>query len=399
MSITIVRGVTPNGNVVTLRLNEDGSIAIQGIGNSDSTAANQQTQIQQLSEIRDRLDSIKIYTDGLEALLTNSNTVASSIANYVDGLEGYTDQLEGFVQAVRDRVATDATLVEVRDRVANSSNQAEELMRLGAINEAAASTDSSPSGLNGLLRRILSRLPLSGRTSTSQSISVALANDHPSLTSITSPDYFSTPVSATANTNSFLFAPSEVGKYRSCCLHLYGVPNSAAVVFEGSNDSSNWVNLKIESFGGESTTINAINTSGQYYCLLKFRYFRIRVSVGFGGNISGSVYFSSSFLPLESAPVKVSVPAPSVASRTTENLSTSSSLILDFAVRSCLILTNLDQNNSLYVSIGKTASNANSFSFILSPQEEKTLSKELASQAFTAATSKGNSSIAIVQII
>lgn len=98
MTVSIVKGVTPDGRVVTLRLNEDGSLAIGGVstggGGGDmtiggATAANQDEQTALLEQLRDRVTTLN---------------------SYIDGLEGYIDEIESNQQREIAR------LIEIRDR-------------------------------------------------------------------------------------------------------------------------------------------------------------------------------------------------------------------------------------------------------------------------------------------
>lgn len=94
----------------------------------EATSANQSTEIERLIEIRDRLTSVagqtdtleallaslNGYVDGLETLITSSNTTNSAISGFVDALEGYTDGIE-------TNQATQITrLTELRDRLPSS---------------------------------------------------------------------------------------------------------------------------------------------------------------------------------------------------------------------------------------------------------------------------------------
>lgn len=80
MTVSIVKGVTPDGRVVTLRLNEDGSLV----------AANQDEQTALLEELRSSI---------------------TTLSSYVDGLEGYSDVIEA-----NQRIEI-ARLIEIRDRL------------------------------------------------------------------------------------------------------------------------------------------------------------------------------------------------------------------------------------------------------------------------------------------
>ena len=91
MSISIVKGVTPDGRVVTLRLNDDGSLAISGASSGgttegNATAANQNEQTALLEELRSRVNATGLLSDApviSEPVLTAvGSTPARSMAGY-----------------------------------------------------------------------------------------------------------------------------------------------------------------------------------------------------------------------------------------------------------------------------------------------------------------------------
>ena len=55
-----------------------------------------------LTNINTNVDNLESYTDGLETLISSTNTLLTSIAGYVDQLEGYTDGIEGLLTSIRD---------------------------------------------------------------------------------------------------------------------------------------------------------------------------------------------------------------------------------------------------------------------------------------------------------
>ncbi|HUR99864.1 MAG TPA: hypothetical protein VMZ26_17505 [Pyrinomonadaceae bacterium] len=58
-----------------------------------------------LLEVRDAVDSLEAFTDGIEGLLTATNVLLTAVNASIDQLEGYSDGLEGLLTSIRD--ATD----------------------------------------------------------------------------------------------------------------------------------------------------------------------------------------------------------------------------------------------------------------------------------------------------
>jgi hypothetical protein len=112
-------GVTqPVSGTVTANLGTIGTAA---------TAANQSTMIG--------------HVDGIEGLLT-------TISGNVDGLEGFTDGVEASLSSIDAKASA----------LALETTQLAQSALYGAVTEAAPSTDTASSGLNGRLQRIAQRL-------------------------------------------------------------------------------------------------------------------------------------------------------------------------------------------------------------------------------------------------
>jgi len=193
----------------------DANGALLGGSTSDSTAANQTTQINRLVEIRDQLilvagqtdtleslaTALNGYVDGLETLITNSNTTSTAISGFVDALSGYTDGIE-------TNQATEITrLVEIRDRLpASGTSQSVSVSNLPATQPISATALPLPSGaaeatnqLSAINRLVEIRdqlILVAGQTDTLESLATALNGYVDSLeTLITNSNTTSTAIS------------------------------------------------------------------------------------------------------------------------------------------------------------------------------------------------------------
>lgn len=109
---SIIRGITPTGKIVTLRLNNDGTMPTTGGSGGDATAANQLTEIARLEAIRDRLASTDFATQ---------TTLAAILAKLIaaPATEAKQDALVVLETAIRDRLPS--ALVSDRLKVDGSA--------------------------------------------------------------------------------------------------------------------------------------------------------------------------------------------------------------------------------------------------------------------------------------
>lgn len=132
MSISIIKGLSATGELVSLRLNDDGSLPITGGGGSssgsggDSSAANQLVEIQRLEQIRDRLP-----TDGAKE---------TSQLVEIQRLEQIRDRLPASGAATEaNQLIEVQRLEQIRDRIltdgAREANQLIEIQRLEQVRD------------------------------------------------------------------------------------------------------------------------------------------------------------------------------------------------------------------------------------------------------------------------
>lgn len=90
MSVAIVQGVTGDGRVVALRLNNDGTLALQATSadgetlGTGATAANQVTQIDRITEVRDRVGTVNDSISNIFLKLINDASISDVRNELID---------------------------------------------------------------------------------------------------------------------------------------------------------------------------------------------------------------------------------------------------------------------------------------------------------------------------
>jgi hypothetical protein len=184
---------------------------------------------------------------------------------------------------------------------------------IGSLTEIAPATDTASSGLNGRLQRIAQRItsliglfPTSlGQKTSANSLGIAIANEQIQDGFITGQAGQSVLgnniLLAVAGTTSIDTLTTNEVSYRSFYCQIIGSAGIASgqIVFEGSNDNTNFVTLlNYDDAAFTGTTIIApisiaANTNRFFAGKIPYRYLRCRISTAFvGGTVSAIVRLS-----------------------------------------------------------------------------------------------------------
>lgn len=122
----------------------------------------------QLVTLAGYLDGLEGFSDGIEGLITSTNSLLTTQAGYVDGLEALLSTQAGYLDGLETLIGTTNTklnggLPAALGSAAAASSLAvtastEDVARQGAVTETAPVTDTASSGQNGRLQRIAQRL-------------------------------------------------------------------------------------------------------------------------------------------------------------------------------------------------------------------------------------------------
>lgn len=90
-------------------------VVVRKISGSGENVVDEQVNLaseETLLLIKTALDDLKAYTDGLEALITSSNTKIDSLNTYVDGVEALITTLAGYIDGVEALISTSNTKLD-----------------------------------------------------------------------------------------------------------------------------------------------------------------------------------------------------------------------------------------------------------------------------------------------
>ncbi len=152
-------------------------------------------------------------------------------------------------------------------------------------------------------------------------------------------------------------ASTDVSNYRTVSVHVIAQGTNSTVVFQGSNDNTNWVTVPLSFANVSATTATSTTSAGVLLTgTLNFRYFRLNVTGISAGTTSGVIEFFSYYVAQTVLPVNpVQQSTGSAAITSVASSATTVSLLVSNGSRKGVIITN-DGTANLFLAYASTAS-------------------------------------------
>lgn len=265
----------------------DGAVAITNFPTTSATSANQVLHNTKLDEIKTKLEDIRTYTDnlellitslneyvdGLETLLSTANFTQSSIAGFVDQLEGFVDGIEPKFDTLNSKdFATQATLaallVELQGKADLAETQPVSVSNFPATQPVSVSNFPATQAISGSVA--VNNFP------TTQAISGSVAVSNSSFTNTEFSGAF-------AENQSLSATPRDGQLLRNLARGFVYANQPGTIAMEQSIDASNWRPLPFTN--GSYTISHAGGTQATPY-EFKFygRYYRMKYTNGATAN-------------------------------------------------------------------------------------------------------------------